>query len=269
MCTWFIQTACSHVIHLYVAVCSNFKGILKRLSPNIRLTRTHTVQQECLAWGRFGESFLNHLTRTIIITLMAGSIELPNFFSLTTFNLSILQTLTPPNIPAIWYIYAVSVCADCYFYVFIFKFLSPYCIGYGDVKALSRDIGSCTATLYSKLKTECRALVELAMDCQVLVWIIHCFYVDPVLAFTVNHVPSLCASDRSAPPLLQHVNVDGLHMQNLQLTTGLHRSRWVLHKSSHGYSCARPIYSGVVTYRCPGMTSVVYVQKCVLFWCCV
>ena len=75
--------------------------------------------------------------------------------------------------------------------------------------------------LYSKPKTERKAVVELVMDCQVLIWVIRCFYADPVLAFTVSHAPTLCACDQAAPCLLQYVNVDGQHMQSLQLMTGL------------------------------------------------
>ena len=89
------------------------------------------------------------------------------------------------------------------------------------MRAFSKDIGSCTAMLYSKPKTERKAVVELVMDCQVLIWVIRCFYADPVLAFTVSHAPTLCACDQAAPPLLQYVNVDGQHMQSLQLMTGL------------------------------------------------
>jgi len=75
--------------------------------------------------------------------------------------------------------------------------------------------------LYSKPKAERKSLVELLMDCQVLIWVIRCFYADPVLAFTVSHVPGVACMCVIAPPTFQYTNVDGQHMQSLQLMTGL------------------------------------------------
>ena len=55
-----------------------------------------------------------------------------------------------------------------------------------DVRTFNKDVSTCSALLYSKPKAERKVLVEVIMDFQVLIWVIRCFYADPVLAFTVS-----------------------------------------------------------------------------------
>ena len=104
---------------------------------------------------------------------------------------------------------------------------SPFNCGHPiqDIRVFNRDINTCTAMLYSKPKTERKSLVELVMDCEVLIWVIRCFYADPVLAFTVSDsFPTIFSDVHVISPshyYMQYLNVDGQHMQSLQLMTGL------------------------------------------------
>lgn len=127
-----------------------------------------------------------------------------------------------------------------------------------DIRAFNRDINSCAAMLYSKPKTDRKLLVELLMDCQVLTWVIRCFYADPVLAFTVSHAPQfcLCACDQPLPLLVCQCG-------------------WATYAEfaaddRSGYSRAGPVYSGPITHCIPGVVFVLCVQgrvlRCVVCW---
>ena len=101
--------------------------------------------------------------------------------------------------------------------------------------------------LYSKPKTERKAVVELVMDCQMLIWVIRCFYADPVLAFTLSHAPSFVHVIRQPLPFY---SIWAAYAELLA-------DDW-----SSGYSCARPVCSSVVTYFSTCLASVVLLYIC-------